>query len=71
MKVDELIDNICDETIENPENQTAMRSVIKSWMRQSYQAGYNRGVDETACHIIELCEKKKNPKSQINIVYKD
>jgi len=63
MIIDDIINDIYDTGIENPKLQQFMRSVIKAWLRDAFDKGFDEGqiaMSETVTHCMN---KKISPRT--------
>ena len=64
-KISEIIDDIYDPKIEDPEYQTLMRSCIKAWIRDGVERGIQLGREDCALEMCVAIKKHMNPRRKL------
>ena len=64
-KIDEIVNDIYDPTIEDPKRQGLMASCVKAWIRDAVNRGIVLGREEFAFEIETVVKKYMNPYTKV------
>ena len=69
--VDEIVNDIYDPQIEDPEYQTLMATCIRAWIRDAIHRGFKIGVQDFALKIETLTKQHKDPNNEVVVIKKN
>ncbi len=64
----DVINDIYDAKIEDPKYQTLMRSIIKAWLQDAYNRGYEQGQKDFLSDVEVYMKRKVFPGKTIFVV---
>lgn len=67
-EIDEIVEDVYDSTLENPERQALMRSCIKAWLRDAIRRGMVLGREELAIELEVTIKENLNPGASVAVM---
>ena len=67
-KIDQIVNDIYDPKIEDPQFQTFMRACIKSWLHDAINQGIALGRADIAIELEATIKKAMNPGASVVII---
>ena len=69
-KIDQIVNDIYDPKIEDPEYQTLMRLCIKAWLHDAVGRGIRLGREDFALEVEKLSKKYMSPDAGVFVIGK-